>query len=379
MALIQFGSIVHAASGALGGVTFSRQGGAPIVRVRPIWRPGSSEAVLAQQALFAQARAEWRELTDDERLTWTRLAAQFSFPNRLGLHRQLSPFAIFVGAAVRNLHIGFPIFHSPETRYTDLLGRTVTLELWPGGPATITLPDGSSNQLPHHTVRAQRLFSAHPGLPGQLWHTISYPFIQQFSTNFWPELIAALGTPARLEYIRFEVEQWLPTWPRTITTRYLLQVPNVGDELITNGDFQTGGTPPAGWQVLGTGVLTIWSGVTYGDNWSGKWTVAAAQPITRAFTATASYFSLVGGAPYTFRFAYRFNSGTVSYVQLLGAGMSNITLYTNLTDATAKWIVAHAHFTPDGNATGCYLRFYNAANIAVNVDLDNVSIRKDTP
>jgi len=379
MALIQFGSIVHAASGALGGVTFSRQGGAHIVRVRPIWRPGSSEAVLAQQAIFARARAEWRALTDEERLTWTRLATQFSFPNRLGLHRQLSGNHLFIAAAARCIAQGFPISHTPNPDWAYLLGKAISIELWPGGPATLTIPEGTTLALPFVTVSAQRLFSTHPGLPGQLWRVIARPYPGTYACNFWTNLIGAFGTPARLEWYRFEVTQWVPGWPRTTTSRHLLQIPNLGPDLITNGDFQTGGTPPAGWQVLGTGVLTQTLSAPYGDGFSGNWTVAAAQPITRCFTATASYFSLIAGASYTLRFAYRFSSGTVSYVQILGTGMTNVTLYTNLTDATADWITAEKSFTPDGNATGCYLRFYNAASVPVNVNLDNVSIRKDTP
>jgi hypothetical protein len=379
MALIQLGSIVHAASGALGGVCFSRQAGAPIVRVRPIWRPGSSAAVLAQQAVFAQARAAWQNLLDADRLTWIRLAPQLPFTNRLGATRQLSPFNLFTSCAIRNLNAGLNIYTRPTTSHGITSPHAFTVEIWPNGPANLIAPTTEPASSWHITIKAQRTFHTHPGLPGQLWRAISQPELQQFAVNFWPQLIAAFGTPARLEWYRLQVTQWYPGWPRALDTAFHIQIPSVGDELITNGDFETGGIPPPGWQVLGTGVLAGTKTDPYADDNCARWTVAAAQPITRCLTATANYFSLTGGAAYTFRFAYRFNSGTVSYVQILGTGMSNVTLYTNLTDATGQWITGHAHFTPDSNATACYLRFYNAASVPVNLHLDNVSIRKDTP
>jgi hypothetical protein len=377
MALVRFGSLAQAASGAIGGVTFSRQAGAPIVRTRPIVKPHASAAVLANQAVFAQARAAWRALSTADRLTWIRAAPQFPTTNRLGFSRPLSAFAVFMTCALRNLLAGNAPPTMPSSLWSHLLGRTTSIELWPGGPATLLVLQGVFYDNPSFIVAAQRNFATHPGLPGQLSRVISRPLPGTYCANIWPALIAAFGTPARLEWLRFEVTQSVPAWPRAITSRHLLQIPNVGDELTYNGDFQIGGTPPAGWTVTGTGVLTRSGILPYGDYYSGLWQVAAAQPLTYFATAVANRFTWVPSSAYTFRMAYKGTSGLISSIKVGAPGAAEVTLFTNLAATGSVWTTVTKSFTSPTLPNGGYIYFYQNAAQACNFAFDNLSIRKD--
>jgi hypothetical protein len=377
MALVRFGSVVQAASGALGAVTFSRHAGASIVRTRPIFKPHQSAAVLANQAVFAQARAAWRALSTEDRLTWIRAAPQFPETNRLGFSRPLPAFTIFMRLAIRNILLGFTPPTYPYAFGNADLGHEVSIEIFPGGPANLINPPPHIVQGPRHTTKAQRLFSTHPGLPGQLWLTISHEEPDRYSLNLWTPLIAAFGTPQRLEWYRFEVTQWLTGWPRSITSRHLLQIPNVGNELTYNGDFQIGGTPPAGWTVTGTGALTQSHTGTWGDGESGRWVVAAAQPLTYFATAVANRFTWVPSTAYTFRMAYKGISGLISSIKVGAAGAAEVTLYTNLAATASVWTTTTKSFTSPTLANGGYIYFYQNAAQACDFSFDNLSIRKD--
>lgn len=377
MALVRFGSLVQAASGALGSLTFSRHTGGAIARTRPIVKPHSSQPVLANQAVFSRARAAWQALSTADRLTWIRIAGQFPVTNRLGFSRPLSPFAIFMGSAMRNLLAGVAVSQIPNPLWAYLLGKTISIEVWPGGPATLTVLENTMYTMPGLIVAAQRPFRTHPGLPGQLWRVIARPTAATYAVNIWNDLIADLPPPARLEWLRFQVTQWVPAWPRTITSRHFVQIQNVGNELVTNGDFQIGGTPPAGWSVTGTGVLTRSAITPYADGYCANWVVAAAQPATYFSTAVANWFPLVGGANYTIRLAYRVTSGATSNLRLYGTGMSTIVLKDAFTLTTGDWITWQTTFTPDGSCPDGHLVLLNNINIAGNVDFDNISIRKD--
>lgn len=377
MALVRFGSLIQAASGRVGGLCFSRQGGTPIVRTQPLYRRHDSERCLATRAAMAQAQSLWRDLSEANRLAWANFARQFPASNRLGLSRQRSAFNVFMASTVRGLLGGFFFRPSPDQQTPYLLGRTVSVELWPGGPANVLYAEGSEGDLPHATVKAQRLVSTYNGLPGQIWRTVSRTDISDFAHDFWTNLVAAFGTPARLEWFRFDVTQWLPAWPRTLTSRHLVQIPNVGDELTYNGDFQIGGTPPTGWTVVGTGALTQAILYTYADLASGHWIVAAAQPATEFLTHTTYRFTLVAGQTYTLRLAYNVTSGNISVIYYLVPGLGYANICGPLPTADGAWHTLAVQFTPTWSGTACSLRINNAANIPGNVLFDNISIRKD--
>jgi len=377
MALVRFGSGIKAASGALGGQCFSRQGGAPILRTRPILTPHTSAPALANRAVFAQARAAWRALSTAQQLTWIRAAEQFPTVDRLGRARELSPFLLFMGCAIRQLNAGV----SPPTQILSLdawlLGKTIQIEIWPGGPATLTVLENTMYELPSLIVKAQRTWSTHPGLPGQLWRVIARPHGATYACNFWPQLIAAFTAPQRLEWFRFEVTQSVPNWPRTLTSRHLVQIPNTGNELIYNGDFQIGGTPPDGWAVIGTGALTQTGILPYNDHLSGRWVVAAAQSWTLARTADAYLFTLIAGQTYTFRCAYKVWSGNISWIAYELTPGTYTYICGPLPIADQQWHTLEIPFTSVYSADTIALLIINDGSTPCYVYLDDISIRKD--
>ena len=388
MALVRFGSVVQAASGRLGAVCFSRQGGSPIVRTEPIVKPHQSAAVLANQAAFAQARLLWLDLGDGPRMMWGQAAVQFPTVNRLGLKRQLSGFALFCACAVRGLNSWVGVSYNPIPGGYQTPGLPCSVEIWPGGPAEVFTDADYDSYRPYITVRAQRFCSSSNGKPGRLWRVVGRARWSKVSINVWnpdrpPPLspkapgLVTFGVPGRLEWYLVEVEQWAHGYFPTFISRHLVQIPNVGDELTYNGDFQVGGTPPAGWAVVGTGALTQSVTTPYGDAFSGRWQVAAAEPETNFQTDWTYRFALVSGQGYTFRCAYKVVSGNISTVAIYYGGVGDQVLSGPLAVVDGLWHRLEIPFVSTWTSSDLRLAVRSAAGIAGDVYLDNVSIRKD--
>lgn len=379
MALIRFGSVIQAASGRLGAICFSRQGGTPIVRTQPLQRNHSSAAAHAVRASFATAEHTWRDLTTAERLTWVNAARQLPSANRLGLSRQISPFCAFLRCAISSLLDGIQISRSADPYPLTLMAHPLTVELSPGGPALVYSATGWFSQYYSLAIHAQRTVRTHPSLPGQLWKVVSRNPPAYYATNIWTQLTASFGTPVALEWYRFKLIQQFHSWPAPRITQCHVQIPNIGPELIYNGDFQTGSTPPPGWDVIGTGQLVQTSSLTWADLKSGEWICSALTANSYWQTTAAHRFTLTGGQSYTLSWAYRRGSGNISGVRIIGTGMTTIDLYAALPGATGIWIRDQKSFTPDANATNCLFRVFNYTGVDVDLRVDNISIRKDTP
>jgi len=390
MALVRFGTLTQAVSGRVGSLCFARQGGSPIVRTQPLYRSRDSQQALQNRAYFSASISAWRALTDSQRLTWTQAARQFPTPNRLGLSRQLSGFALFVAARMRayTANIGFFPFPSTGAGYT--LGLPCTILIWPGGPAEAYLDAPVSGSYPFVSVQAQRLCKKDNTLPGRLLRTCGRKTTTIPSFNFWdtstympanvaPGLIAPLGTPAALEWYLCFAQQWLPGYPRSITTSHLVQIPDVGANLVYNGDFEIdGATPPTGWEVKGTGLLSR-TAAAYADGHSGKWLVAPGQAATYFNSTGAHRFALIGGQSYTLRWVYKVVSGNCSAVKIDGPIMTSYYPYSALPDTSGSWVRDEKHFTPDASDAAVYFQIYNNAATPCEIHFDNLSIRKDTP
>jgi len=379
MALVRFGPMTTAASGRLGSTCFSRQGGSPIIRSNPLPRRSDSQLRLATKALFSHGRAAWRALSEAERLPWHTAATQFPTSNRLGLSRQLSPFALFMQCALRNLFQGDAVPSAPSPTGNIDIATPLSISLFPNGPAQIAFSGYYNYAFPNVTILAQRLCRTHPDLPGQLWRAIVHQRMQDQGINFWPALCAAFGTPQPLEWYRFELTQWIPAWPRKFVTRSLVQIPNVGPELIHNGTFTTGGTPPQGWNIMGPGSLTQDDYFPYSDGFSAYWEHGVYDPQASFYSWVPYLFSLTAGKSYTLRLAKKIEAFDISKITIEGTGMATVTLYGGGGAAFTPWTLYEYPWTQLTNATNCYVRFYSYANTPAEVLFDNISIRKDTP
>jgi len=96
MALIRPSSLIAALSGSLASVTFAHTKNGPIAKRRPAKIHHHSPRALAARAAFSRHARYWQTITDADRTAWRHAAAATPTPNRLGLKRQLSGFALFM-------------------------------------------------------------------------------------------------------------------------------------------------------------------------------------------------------------------------------------------------------------------------------------------
>lgn len=120
------GVAIAAASGSIGGTTFSHNKGGPYMRTRAIPTDPSTETQLARRASLSTQSQAWRDLTDAQRDSWTEFGRQNPTTNALGNSILLSGHQNFVAintridlAAGTNLLVP-PIVAAPES-FTSIL------------------------------------------------------------------------------------------------------------------------------------------------------------------------------------------------------------------------------------------------------------------
>ena len=91
------GGIVAAASGSLGGTTFSRNRGGPYARTRAIPVNPNTEWQQEVRSLMAVLTSRWLDtLTDDQRMAWDTYADAVHLPNSLGSDRNVGGLGMYV-------------------------------------------------------------------------------------------------------------------------------------------------------------------------------------------------------------------------------------------------------------------------------------------
>jgi hypothetical protein len=113
------GTIIAAASGSMGGLTFSRGKGGPYIRTRanPI-HPGSvyQEAI---KAAFSQLSVAWQDqLTPAQRAGWDAYADQVSLVNRMGDPIFVTGANMFIRSNTGRLQAGGPRVDNAPVIYT---------------------------------------------------------------------------------------------------------------------------------------------------------------------------------------------------------------------------------------------------------------------
>jgi len=97
MAIFTPGSVVGQISGRIGGSIYSHNRGGPYIRNGTIPVAVSSDAAVNQKARLAMISADWRNLTDAQRLAWTTWAQANPQTNRLGHQTVLSGHMAYTG------------------------------------------------------------------------------------------------------------------------------------------------------------------------------------------------------------------------------------------------------------------------------------------
>jgi len=129
MAIIKLGEGVAAASGSLGGVTFSRNRGGPYIRRRVV--PVNPNTIQQQfiRSLVSQLTSLWLStLTALQRESWDTYAFQVPLPNPLGALVNVGGLGMYVRSNVPRLQVGLSrIDNAPvEFNLGDFTAPTIT-------------------------------------------------------------------------------------------------------------------------------------------------------------------------------------------------------------------------------------------------------------
>jgi len=278
---------------------------------------------------------------------------------------------------MRNLRAGEALPTVPEPSTALILRPPLAISIWPGGPALLYYSTSSTWSIPATTLGVHRLMRFRDTLPGQIARQITVPASTAPAVDFWSALIAAVGEPSALERILFDAVSWTPAWPRSLRQRIRVVVQDVGAEIITNGSFETGGTPPLGWINSGDGTLTQDTYLPY----LGSYSAYRTCPNTAGYKdmgINATYrWSWTPGATYTLTLAYKTDVGGISAVYWRQASDGLHLLGSLPYTGDLDWHTASWQFTPTDSSSGNYILLRNNPFSPCEVFLDNISLRKE--
>lgn len=378
MAVVRYGPLVQSVRGALGSVVFARQGGTPIVRPRPLKLNQRSAAQLRVRRNYNAVVAAWRGLTDDDRLRWFRLAETYRQAGPDGLGRPLSAWLLFATTNLRSMHMEGTIAYEPNPGFGDVERSFVRVDVWPGGPVRLVHSVGNPNVGNCYQLLVQRTWRRVGTLPGRLFLSAWHGVTTRRSDAITNEFAEVGGAPGIGEFVKWQCISHMWAWVRSVSFWGLVQVPNVGPELLTNGDMEVpdNSAPPAWWLFAGAGALERVLVDSWGDLRSLKWTRAASAGGTALYTP--STVDLSPAATYVLRFAAKCVSGTAwSNVFVYNPTIGVIYVTFNAPPADSIWHEYEYSFTVPAGGQNSKLQFANNNATAVEVYLDDVSIRRD--
>lgn len=108
MALVRLGGGITAASGSVGGITYSRNKGGAYIRNRSIPTNPGSQFQTELRGYLAQLTALWPTLTEAQHDSWAAYSANVLLPNPLGDQREVGALAHYVRSNVSRLQAGLP-------------------------------------------------------------------------------------------------------------------------------------------------------------------------------------------------------------------------------------------------------------------------------
>jgi hypothetical protein len=378
MAVVKFGPLVQSVRGALGSLVFARQGGAAIVRPRPLKVNQRSTGQLETRANYERCVNAWRGLTDQQRLMWFRCAQSYRHSGPDGVTRPLTAWQTFALVNLRALDAGLATQPVPFGFGGYVEAVFVRLEVWPSGPVRLVHSAPSPVILwgpTFYDLSVQRIWRTWPTLPAKMllrcWHALSLCSADTITSSF-------PGAPAIGEYVRWSCISHLQAWPMSSRFAGLSQVPNVSVELLTNGDMEIGaiGALPTGWTYAGTGSFVVTGTEPYGDLKSALWFRVAGAGSERVNSPGGIDISVAG--TYHLRMAARCTSSTAwEHIWMIWDSGGNQTITLLCPPADDVWHeLDYSFVVPAGKTTG-NIRFGKDLGTATEVRVDNVSVRRD--
>lgn len=378
MAVVRFGPLVQSVRGALGSLVFARQGGAAIVRPRPLKCNQESARQLLTRANYERCVIAWRGLTDQQRLMWFRCAQSYRHSGPDGITRPLTAWQTFALVNLRALDAELVIQPVPLGFGGYVEAVFVRLDVWPGGPVRLVHSAPSPVILwgpTFYDLSVQRMWRTWPTLPAKMllrcWHALSLCSANTITSSF-------PGAPGIGEYVRWSCISHLQAWPMSSRFSGMTQVPNVSDELVTNGDMEIGavGALPTAWLLYGAGQFVLTGTEPFGDLKAGRWTRGAAAGDSYVYTTPTVNLTVVGS--YTLRFAAKSQMGTAwDAIYAVWFGHYSVTITTAAPPADGLWHEYEYDFAiPTSMAAGT-IQFALTNAGETEVALDNVSVRRN--
>lgn len=398
--IIRFGPIVQSASGALGGMVFSRQGGTSIVRTRPLLRNPRTARQLQVRNNYNQAVAWWRAMSDENRLAWFRCAQTYRHTKPDGTSNPLTAWQTYAMVTLRILDTPYGLKAKdipPDPWFDEIESLGIRLDVWPSGPVHMVHSRGTLTPDPPdvkeiiYDLAVQRPFRTFPTFPASLflraWHSYSRTYSTNLLTTYnsiagvtnttWATVA---GSPTIGEFIRWSCVSHLPLWPSSTLWSGLSQVPNVSSELLTNGDFELpddgGAGARTGWHVTALATIATEIHDVWGDAYSLKFTVPASAGTQYVYHDPNINVATPG--TYTIRFAARAVAGGSSLtVRLYSTGYVVLLNQSfNLPNDGVWYEYQYSGLIAPGY-NNAYLYFLRSVAPAAEIYFDNVSIRRN--
>jgi len=155
-----FGAVISAASGTVGGVTFARVKGAPVIRTVQTGRNQSTPDQMAQRAAHAAAINAWNGLAAVYKLAWGMYAMRNPRQNRLGVWRRLTGFQFFLKEATIRIRHGIGSPGSPPNLGQQGIGQPTGLVFYAGGPYEISINSPTGDPHGYYLFAGHRPMSA---------------------------------------------------------------------------------------------------------------------------------------------------------------------------------------------------------------------------
>lgn len=225
MAIFTPGPLAARISGTIGGLNFAHTPSGPVVR-RALARP--RRLTLAQAPVRVKFQDQvrlWRALSDDDRAAWSTIAAQITYPNRLGVPRALSGFTLYMQQALSASYLDA---HSPAipqsgARTPNLQNLSFSPE--EGGPFTLGYSGVNTTDLSFCVVAGARPHATAPRSHQSRWLTFSgfIPSPSPATVNLYSDFSATFGDPVQGEVLAIRAKVWQSdrlwgTWQHTFAT-----------------------------------------------------------------------------------------------------------------------------------------------------------------
>lgn len=139
MASVKYGAIITDMKGKIGGTTFQGGFSGSVAKSTPGTRAGSkltkadAGRIVNQNALIAELAAGWRNLTDEQRLTWRTGAPNYPFLNRFGASYTASGYQVYMSLNSQ--------LKAPGITFLDTCPTPISVEPLPGLAYSMTAVD----------------------------------------------------------------------------------------------------------------------------------------------------------------------------------------------------------------------------------------------